>query len=394
MSILSKVGFKKSNNRNKIVLIGGAGWPNYGDELILDAWKRFLIEHEAADEIYFYEGTSKAAKKLHDHGGGDIKLFFRDDLERIAHSVKGLNFWEQVIRGYKFIKNNGFERYGDIDFSVFGKASSIHLHGGGYLNDFWPERGFFLGFAAAVNEKFSVKISATGIGLGPVKEVPDSKLEILKEIFSRYSIFELRDVEGFRNLRKYFNLTNIVYGLDDCFLRNTNDMFLARTGTRSLFLSFLENSVKKVSEEFWDELRNYSRGFDEVVFFESSPEQDNTVVEFVKNKIGNVRLQSVEESIKHPIFVNEDDEVICSRFHVHYIFSRYGLNGWYSSHNQDSRYYDVKHQSIVDRGSSFIFSDFSSLPLLDSDRVSYLSERDLSFHEEKCRIAKRIYSLD
>ncbi|WP_110651661.1 polysaccharide pyruvyl transferase family protein [Salinicola peritrichatus] len=381
----------------KVVLVGGAGWPNYGDELILDAWKRFLLKNNVADEIHFYEGTSEKARSLHGETTTQTNLIFKSDLERIAHSRKGLNFWDQVLRGYQFVENDGLKRYSHIDFNVFRVAKHIHLHGGGYLNDFWPERGFFLGFLAAMNKEYGIKIAATGIGFGPVCDIPDPKREKLLEIFSRFSVFELRDIEGFRFLRQEFNLPNFLYGLDDCFLRDINDIFCeGQGGGRNLYLSLLGNSVNKIPEKFWEDLRRESSNrFDKIVYFESSPGEDENVIRFVEQKVGEkIDVQKVADSLAKPISVNRQDRVICSRFHVHFVFARYGISGLCSSRNQGAGYYDIKHQSIIDRGSDFIFSDLANVSFGDDNGgCSYLSKRDKYFHHEKLRLAKQIYSL-
>src|SRR5690606_15161044 len=95
---------------------------------------------------------------------------------------------------------NGPKLYPEADLAVFERADRIHLHGGGYLNNYDPEKGFYIGFVAAINKHFGTKVIATGIGFGPVEAIPEKYKDTLNEIFSRFSRFELRDVDGFRKL--------------------------------------------------------------------------------------------------------------------------------------------------------------------------------------------------
>lgn len=381
---------KMTSKNRKVVLIGGAGWPNYGDELIVSAWKKFLVGHNVADEIFFYEGNARIAKSLHGSKSRKNKIYFRDDIERLSQNVGGLDFWNQVIRGYRFIDKDGFNLYENIDFSAFKDASCVHLHGGGYLNDLWPQRGFYLGFVAALNKHYGIRIAATGIGLGPVNAIPKSLEKVIEEIFSRFHIFELRDVDSFRKLKKQFSSSNIVYGLDDCFLQGI-DQFVKKDlePKKKLFLSFIEYNVRKISDEFWKDLNSRSKDFDEVVFFESSPDQDRKVVEVIGDKLSVDRVQSVKDSLSSGVLMGENDKVLCSRFHVHYVCARFGVKGFYS---QDSKYYDVKHQSIIDRGSDFLYSDFSSpIDEFPINKKSLMTLHEKSLVEQKRRVAEYIY---
>lgn len=376
------------------VLIGGAGAPNYGDELIVRGWIKYFESKKTNAKVYFYENIASNMNKLHGTGEGEVELVFKDDLVKIAKSVQNkLSFWEQVIRGYRFIEKQGFTIYDSYDLSVFERAESVHLHGGGYLNNYDPEKGFYIGLAAAVNKQFGTKIIATGIGFGPVDAIPARYKTILTEIFSRFSHFELRDVDNYRILSRGINTDRFIYGLDDCYLLPVSDIITRSTdGKRRLFLSFINYNVGRVTEEFWNSLREYSAQFDEVLFFESYPWEDANVFKVVSANIPNLRLIPVKESIPNGIVAGLNDVVFTSRFHVHFVFSRFGCNGFYS---KDSKYYDIKHQSISDRGSNFKFLNFGEIFNVTFDQkqhLSYIASNDAIYCEQKRLLVDNFYS--
>ncbi len=157
-----------------------------------------------------------------------------------------------------------------------------------------------------------------------------------------------------------------------------------------MYLSFLEYNVRKIGEEFWDWVVERSKDFDEVVFFESYPWQDRKVYDFVKTKVDGVRYLPLSESL-NGIPMSSNDFVISARFHTHYAFSRNGISGVYS---KDSRYYDIKHQSILDLGSEFVFSDLSTPPEnIEREGLGYnvMCSNDDLYTKIKMKLVGHIY---
>ncbi|WP_193089806.1 polysaccharide pyruvyl transferase family protein [Advenella sp. FME57] len=379
-------------NIREFVLLGGAGAPNYGDELIVHAWIKYFEHRNLNVKLHFYENNAANMSKLHGSGNEIVELIFRQDLVKIAKNVpKKTSFWSQIVRGYRFIERGGFKLYKDIDLTVFERAESVHLHGGGYLNNWDPEKGFYIGFAAALNKHFGTKIIATGIGFGPVETSPSKQRSLFKEIFSRFSWFELRDVDNFRLLSNTLQCDKFIFGLDDCYLLPLNKIIKSRNDNKKrLFLSFLNYNVGSIQESFWNALRTYSEHFDEILFFESYPWEDKNVFNLVESKIPNLRLLPVSETISKGINANKEDVVITGRFHVHFVFARLGCQGFY---NKDSRYYDIKHQSILDRGSNFKFVDYSeeNFNVNESSQVPLIAANEAILSLQKKQFVDNFY---
>lgn len=370
----------------KIVLIGGAGAPNYGDELIVKGWVDFFNEFLPDSHITFYENIAKKEVELH---GKQKNIKFKDDLVKVAKAFTEIGFWRQVLRGYNFIDNDGVEKYSKFDLQPLFDADIVHLHGGGYLNNYDPEKGFYIGLLASLSEKYNKRVVATGIGFGPVPEPSIDQIESLNKIFSMFDFFELRDVDNFRWLRDFFSSGRFINGLDDCYLFSIKDVVEFDDSKKRLYLSFLAYNLENVSDEYWQELVAFSSAFDEVIFFESYPWQDKEVYNKVKIKIPSIKKLEVKDSLYKKIKVSSGDFAICARFHVHFILSRANVTGVYS---KDSKYYNIKHQSIVDRGSEMAFTDFAYFgepKRLEKD--SFISFQDECYHHQKISLCKQAY---
>jgi hypothetical protein len=368
----------------KIAIIGGAGAPNYGDEIIVKGWISYFKENARDAEVVFYENIAANERQLHCE---TPEIRFSDDLVKIAKNFQGIGFWEQVIRGYRFIENDGVGKYSMYDLTPLMEADIVHLHGGGYLNDYDPIKGFYLGLLASLKEKRGCMIIATGIGFGPVSDPPEELIAKLKHIWAAFDFFELRDVDNFRALSSMFPSANTIYGLDDCYLNPIESLVVSDESKKRLFLSMLDYNIRKIEESFWSALIDYSKNFDEIIFIESYPWQDRNVLKFLREKIGPVGNLDIHETMKNGIRAGSGDFVICSRFHVHFVLSRAGINGLYS---KDTSYYSIKHQSIVDLGSKMKFCDLRLFEQPQSGR-SFIAMRESALRAQKLQLIDSVY---
>ena len=372
---------------NKVSIIGGAGAPNYGDELIVKGWINHFKNNYPNTHLTIYENIEKNEVALHgDHN-------FSDDLVKVAKAYSGIGFWDQVKRGYSFIDNNGIEKYSKFNLQPLLESNIVILHGGGYLNNYDPEKGFYIGFLASLNAKYGVRVYASGIGFGPVSKDGLSKDDIsfIDEVFSKFESFELRDVDNFRYLSKTFRSANFIYGIDDSYLIPIKDLVEVDESKRRMYLSFLEYNLTKFSNEFWEELINFSKDFDEVYFIESYPWQDRNVYDFLSKKFDSIKLINIQFIMNNKIKISSNDFACCARFHVHYLFARSNVKGIYF---QDSKYYDIKHQSIIDKGSMIKECGYGSfkLPTIDHE-YSYISMQDEKLHEQKLKYVNNCIGL-
>ena len=383
----------------KHILIGGAGAPNYGDELIVRGWVDFLTDHiKSDDKIVIYENIAKIETNLHGPFARNGNIEFRDSLTWIAKANTELSFWGQVLRGYEFVENNGFQNYRKHAIDILKSAETVHLHGGGYLNKLFPVKGFYLGLCAALNKAFGTRIFATGIGFGPTETIPEESEALIAKTFSHFELFELRDVDNYRKLAKTFPEANFSYGLDDCFLVGKDKLQAPHDGKKRLFLSHLTYNVQKLVPEYWDKIEALAKDYDKVVFLESCPWADKKVIAFVGEKFRDMEVTPVAEILDKGIPVGENDFAFVSRFHIHYVLARLGCIGTFA---KDNEYYNVKHQSILDRGSQFREYD-GNKGYLFNDENQYLFKTgsdfkrmglDKGYVERKISLARQLYRV-
>ncbi len=353
------------NSTSPRVLVGGAGAPNYGDELIVKGWMDLLEKTGPADgQIIFYENTSRRSREFHLPEGHSMahRVTFRDDLTLIAKAVPGLTFWEQVERGFTFMRDFGFSKHGYKGSRELFEASSFLLHGGGYLNDIRSDKAFLLGFVASLKKTYGIPAYATGIGFGPFKKECSDPARFA-EIMSHFEIFETRDAEGYELLTRLAPSANIIDGIDDCFVLPAEKMFRRDSSRRRLHVSLIASHLIFLTPRFWDWLGEQAEAFEEVCFWESYPWNDREVIARLAEAVPSCKVITTRELVHEHAPVGEEDVFLTHRFHVHFAAARAGARGYYMA---PSLYYRQKHQSIVDLGSGLLPLDLAILPDLSN----------------------------
>jgi hypothetical protein len=318
------------------MLVGGAGVPNFGDELIMWKWLDWLRSnsHIPDHKIVLEINHRKVGKSL---GYGDFyNTFVSGDVASARAGNRSQNFSQMFDRGYDFFSSHGGYSGARRLTDRLSRASVFHLHGGGYLNDYWPFHAFSLGLACAAKNKFGCKAIATGLGLGPFSSGEStSRIRTATEIFD---YFEVRD-----QVSKDLAGERAVLGLDDVFLSSVQHKTVSG---RTLHLSLIgksdDNLLKaSVSKELID-------SFDKVYFWVCSPQDAENYAALGSRYREIIPLTMVDLLGKIPVGVS--NYMLTERFHPHLIGARLGFGGAFVSR---SGYYDAKHGSVIELGSKF-----------------------------------------
>jgi polysaccharide pyruvyl transferase WcaK-like protein len=179
----------------KIVIFGGFGTPNIGDEAILAAHLEYYSAHVPHSTIYVMCSDAAYISAIHRskeltivpinyinnyswecyQGGVDRK-------EAVRHYLGGTAFSEEysLLTRYRL----------DIVKEAIGGADILHIAGGGYLNSGFPHAltaiEIILGFCPA-----TCKVVVTGLTLGPFDLGDDER--IAKALVARAAWVDLRD---------------------------------------------------------------------------------------------------------------------------------------------------------------------------------------------------------
>ena len=163
-------GPRKSRARRHY-LVSTAGQPNWGDEFITRAWIRFLAKSDPDSEIWLDcpnpSHSSLLLKDEHPH------LHVVNTLWQLVWNTSDLlddsEAAAQKIRGW--IRDGGTPRE-DFGIDLLRSMDTVHLLGGGYINQLWKANVLLLVALAQLKElNPKVLLYGTGLGLAPLKGI-------------------------------------------------------------------------------------------------------------------------------------------------------------------------------------------------------------------------------
>lgn len=368
-----------------IVLVGGGGIPNYGDELIINNWLRWYRSHLPNLE---FDLTVEGARR------SILRNTFADRFPTVtwSHALRDarLKFRQEGFWGALEAGLNADVSEVDAVQRAFRRASDtslFHIHGGGYINGKWPSHAFVLGVAATANAQNGTKAIATGIGLSPLN-APDAPCrELLDQMVDGFEFLEVRDQWSYDYLVD--NLTGerrnkIIRGLDDAFLYPVP----ARSaGNRTLHLSLRDDAA---GESIIERLSSrYVGSFDRHRFWVCKPDDAAAYVKLA-GKFRFFELVGTSQLLEDP-YLGPNDVMITERFHPHLQAARVGATGVYWS---GSEYYDTKHGSLVELGSPLVPDSQTEFQRQDVPGIaSDMAIHDPEYVSQKQAIARRALSL-
>ncbi|MGV9712054.1 polysaccharide pyruvyl transferase family protein [Gordonia sp. NPDC003424] len=178
-----------------IYLVAPAGYPNYGDELIARAWLRYLARTRP-----------RALVVLDCHTPGQSALMLYDAHPNVVFVD---TLWQLTVYAADATREDGPDpatpwtwvaeaatTFGPAPrlsegVDMFRSASSVHLLGGGYVNQVWPHHVSLVMAAAELARTAGVPAYATGQGLIPVVDGPAR--DALLRAADEFTVFDVRD---------------------------------------------------------------------------------------------------------------------------------------------------------------------------------------------------------
>lgn len=368
------------------LLVGGSGIPNFGDEIIASNWINFIRSYDKESDIWLDCKDAEASETV---VGSQRNLFHVSFLRRMAQTGKNLTFWENVKRGYEFIRKGGFGKHPRAAplAEAIRSARICHIFGGGYINERWPTSGFIIGFAASLRELYGTRLAATGLGLMPLSP-PRSWGEIgaFNRIITMFDIFDVRDAPSFRVVANA-PAAPANNGLDDSFLEPSTGR---EGGGRILHVvvSFGEGNAKKMDPVVHHIAETLQPQFDKTLFWRCAPRKDDLAFEIFQKVCPAMEVIEVGDLVRGPLPIGSNDAMVTTRFHPHLFAARRGIPGYYLS---EGDYYRVKHASVVELGSPFKQLQPDNLPAIFPSSGGAIVASDPDRVQEKRRIGNLIY---
>lgn len=361
----------------KVFLLGGAGVPNYGDELIVQAWLEWYT-HDLGlpGRSVTVSGSHKIVlEKL--FGDAYPSVRFSQSVREVRWR-KDITFYESVAHGYGFLDDPENAR-SLLDKELRG-TTVFHLHGGGYLNTRWPTHGFMLGIALWAKENLGCKLVGTGLGLGPMPG-PDPDDEITHRAFRAFDILEVRDEWSYDFVKNNKLHDDVVLGFDDAFVQPLRPK--RRKGS-TLHLSLRHDEAgRKISRWIPQE---FVESFDHHVFWSCTGQDAGAYADLTK-RFPYFEIAS-NPRLLFELPVSNKDFMVAQRFHPHLVGARLGMQGIFRT---GSDYYDIKHGLVTELGSPFTQEAMGDLkqPSVNWE-TSELAHKSADYMAEKRELAARI----
>jgi len=335
---MKKSGYGRADS-GIYMLVGGAGVPNYGDELIVSKWVDWIRRGPRFEHLKLVVELNHM--RVSDGLGlsGMQGVFPSGDVSLARYLLGSTSFDKAFDAGRHFFtdrhKDPRLERLAER----LSRAAVFHLHGGGYLNDLWPSHAFSLGLGCAVKEQFDCVVLGTGLGLGPF--ALSGAGQRLREAASMFDVFEVRDGSSFELCGP-----EGVSGLDDVFLGPvSSDLIGGDVLHVSLIGATSPDDVARMLP------LSFVNKFDRCFFWMCTP---NDAQSFAA--VGGLHRHFAPltpRDLLGPIPCGRSNFMVTERFHPHLVGARLGFGGTFFSSNE---YYDAKHGSVIELGSGFVSS--------------------------------------
>lgn len=334
-----------------LYLVASGGNPNYGDELIVAAWLRFLARVRPDAAVWLdcpQPGTASALFAGIHPGFRATNTLWRACAEAPDQSAQGV--WEHVG---KIVAHGGTPMY-DVGLMVLGQADSIHLLGGGYVNGVWPDHVGLVAGMAATRKLNGCRLVGSGLGLMPLPE----NAERLAKTFADFSAVSVRDDASAEFL-------GLETGLDDVFLgllhelRRSADSERVQARAKDVMLCIQSDMTDEATfSRLRDKLRvvvenSLANGLS-VGYVEAIPGSDRRMFDALEGLIPEENFTPFTQVWSEGLPVRRGQQWYTSRFHPHMVAAAAGARGVAIGILDD--YYDIKHRSLLELGSGWTYA--------------------------------------
>ncbi|MFT3662206.1 MAG: polysaccharide pyruvyl transferase family protein [Gordonia sp. (in: high G+C Gram-positive bacteria)] len=360
-----------------IYLVCPAGFPNYGDELIAEAWLRYFARHRPlATVVVDCSRVGNANLVLRQANPRAVFVDTLWELTRYAHSapdnpeVDPERPWEWVAKAAS--------TYGPAPLSSLGvemllRAKTIHLVGGGYVNDLWSEHIGLVAAVAEVSRVTGARAVATGQGLMPPLE--GEARERLVADAARFEVFDVRDRPSLDLLG---DAPGAVQNGDDAWLspriqapehsvKQTGEVILcAQSDLTEDFRRGGLRGAEALADLLTATLDEWEVPGNRVTVVEAIPGLDLAIPDLMGSRLEGARRLTFHDIWRDGLPSGRGGTWLSTRFHPHLLAAAVGDSGVAIVPKPD--YYDTKHVSLTAAGSHWtLLTDGEQVPEWPTD---------------------------
>ncbi|GAA3725973.1 polysaccharide pyruvyl transferase family protein [Streptomyces tremellae] len=372
-----------NSERELIYLVGPAGIPNYGDELIAATWLRHLARTAPGADVFLdCMDPGAAARRM-------------EDLHPRVHFHRAL--WELCVRHWSADPALTAAAVADAvrapgtcpDLAAplghLRRARVVHLLGGGFINSLWaPFAGLLAGITAATRLT-GARAAMTGQGLWPVAGSP----ELIRSLAGRFDVVDVRDAASARLL----DAGDGVHSCDDVFLDVEGGLHDHR-GVPDVMLSLQSLLSDTRSEDLVAHFARVARAWgargEQIGLLECAPGQDEQILALAREALPGARVYTMGDVLASGLPVAPGQAWLTTRFHPHLVAAAGGASGVAVSVRAD--YYGTKHRSLTAVGSPWrvLDADVTDVPERPA-AGGYTPEALRCMREAKRAVAHRVY---
>ena len=370
-----------------IYLIGTAGHPNYGDELITAGWLRFLARVAPDAEVWLDTPRPGQTAVLMDGLHRGLRcvdtLFHASWNAPTGDPAEILAFGERVVSDPGLIprETTGVENLSRVDL--------VHVLGGGYLSARWPHHLALLGAARGIATIHEARTAMTGAGLIPLV---DGSQESLAKLLADFDLVDVRDEASLEALRA--EVPHATQTGDDAFLTLDDDVYCPSSSGTLLCLQsdLLEVSIDTLADYVVRTLQSWDADQQRVTLVESMPPDDAATMRLLAPHLPQLELMPFSHLWRHGFPRIFKSRWISTRFHPHLMGAAAGM--WGVAVPISSDYYENKHRSLVALGSGWDLA-----PDLDEPRppgpaaLNPFNGELRSLKKEKAAVATNVAAL-
>jgi hypothetical protein len=345
-----------------LYLIGPSGNPNFGDEFIAAAWLKYLAEVRPDADVWLDCPQPGLAQVLFD--GLHPRLHVTNTLWRLVHETADLPLEDAAETIRARVTGLGSPSY-DLGLLKLREAESLHLIGGGFINENWSHHAGLVLAMRAVHGLTGARLIATGQGLMP--ELTSAPAEM--PLFRDFAHAAARDEAG---ARAY----GISQELDDAFLGVTAEMARS-TAEPGLYVCIQSDTADP--ERFGTAVELARAAVEKAAgegtnayYVEAIPGADRVAYEQLADLIPEERFLPFLHIWAHGLPLSEQQTWVTSRFHFHLLAASAGARGL--AVGMKKGYYDVKHESLTSLGSGWSLALDGDDPGIPADRGALRDE--------------------
>lgn len=336
-----------SDGRPVIYLVGTTGHPNYGDELVAAAWLRHWARALPEALVWLDSPRPGQSAILLDNIHPGLRCV--DTLFHACWNAPEGSGEDVVAHGRRVVDEPGVIPREATGVENLSQVDLIHVIGGGYINAYWPQHLGLLGAAQRMAERYGTRTALTGAGLTPL--VADSA-EAIQITLADFDIVDVRDQASFDLLADA--VPHVTQTGDDVFLGIDDVHYDRRNPARTalcLQSDLLEVPLESIADYVVRTLRAWGADRERVTLVECLPPTDAEVRRLLQPYLPRLEVLPFSQLWRHGIPSGPTQRWISTRFHPHLVSAARGT--WGVALPISHGYYQNKHRSLVDLGSSW-----------------------------------------